>query len=40
MEWLKESTKLHTLELKGTNVTDAGVMKLQQALPELKKVVR
>jgi hypothetical protein len=35
---LKKSTALHTLELTGTNVTDAGVMKLQQALPELKVV--
>jgi hypothetical protein len=38
LEQLKDNTSLHTLVLSGTNVTDAGVFRLQQALPNLKIV--
>ncbi len=38
LEKLKNNSSLHTLVVSGTNVTDAGALKLQQALPKLKIV--
>jgi len=35
---LRSNTSLHTLDLSGTNVTEAGVLSLQQAFPKLKIV--
>jgi hypothetical protein len=38
LEQLKDNSDLHTLVVSGTKVTDAGVLRLQQALPKLKIV--
>jgi hypothetical protein len=38
LERLHDNSSLHTLVLSGTKVTDAGVLRLQRALPELKIV--
>jgi hypothetical protein len=38
LEKLSNNSSLHTLVLTGTNVTNAGVLRLQQALPRLKIV--
>jgi hypothetical protein len=38
LEKLQAHSSLHTLVPSGTNVTDAGALKLQQALPKLKIV--
>ncbi len=39
-ERLKDNSNLHTLVLSGTKVTDAGLLRLQQAIPQLKIVRR
>ncbi|NQU21935.1 MAG: hypothetical protein HQ567_11685 [Candidatus Nealsonbacteria bacterium] len=36
LEYLEGMTSLQSLDLRGTQVTDAGIKKLQQALPNCK----